>query len=117
MTDYRTNVTGERIVRREDAPVASVSPTCRLIGIEVICPGKVGLSKRAFIRLCDGGLAPKGCKLGARRLWNEAELDAWIAAGCPAVTAPKGRSVNGQANNRLDMGGHRSDYGRKGSSV
>ncbi|MDB5294892.1 MAG: hypothetical protein JWO31_875 [Phycisphaerales bacterium] len=43
------------------------------------------MSKRAWLRLCDGGRAPWGVKLGGRRLWDAAELDAWMAGGCKPV--------------------------------
>jgi hypothetical protein len=57
----------------------------RLIGIDDICPGRIQMSKRAWLRLCDAGRAPWGVKLGNRRLWDAAELEAWIAKGCPSI--------------------------------
>ena len=45
----------------------------------------VGLSYRAWLRLCDAGGAPWGLKLGGARRWNLAELEAWIANGCPKL--------------------------------
>lgn len=55
----------------------------RLVGVDTIIPDKVDMSKRTFLRACDGGLAPWGCKVGGRRLWNLAEIDQWILNGCP----------------------------------
>lgn len=53
-----------------------------------------GLSYRAWLRLCDGGGAPWGLKLGGARRWNLAELEAWIADGCPRVRA-RGSAAGG----------------------
>lgn len=69
---------------KTDAP-----PAQKLGGIDEIIPGRIAMSKRAFLRLCDSGAAPWGIKLGGRRLWNLTEIDQWIASGCPRV-AKKG---------------------------
>ncbi len=45
----------------------------------------VGLSYRAWLRLCDAGRAPWGLKLGGARRWRLDELEAWIGNGCPSV--------------------------------
>ena len=55
----------------------------RLGGVDKIVPDKVDMSKRGWRRACDGGLAPWGCKVGGRRLWNLNEIDEWIRNGCP----------------------------------
>lgn len=90
MPDTQTNATGERIAGREDTPAVNVSPGRRLIGISQVCPHKVPLSKRGWLRLCDSGRAPWGRKLGARRVWDAQEIDEWIAGGCKPVRTPKG---------------------------
>jgi hypothetical protein len=54
-----------------------------LVGVNKIIPDKVDMSKRGWLRACDGGLAPWGCKVGGRRLWNLDEIDTWIRNGCP----------------------------------
>lgn len=46
---------------------------------------KADCSPRHWLRLCDAGLAPWGCKLGSLRRWDASELDAWIAGGCNPV--------------------------------
>ena len=71
----------------DPAPTASR----RLVGLDDVCPGRVQMSGRAWLRLCDAGLAPWGVKLRGRRLWDAAELDAWIADGCKPVRPPKSR--------------------------
>jgi predicted DNA-binding transcriptional regulator AlpA len=73
-----------------NAPVQAAFAGRRLIGIDRVCPGKVAMSKRGWLRLCDSGRAPWGIKLGARRVWDETELDAWIASGCRPVRTVKG---------------------------
>ncbi len=51
---------------------------------------RCGMSVRAWLRLCDAGQAPWGVKLRHLRRWDVAELNDWIAAGCPAVASMKG---------------------------
>jgi predicted DNA-binding transcriptional regulator AlpA len=77
----------------ESPPVNFNGGGRRLIGIDDVCPGLVQMSKRAWLRLCDGGRAPWGIKLGGRRLWDAAELDAWIAGGCRPARTPKSPSA------------------------
>ena len=48
-------------------------------------------STRTVYRLADGGLMPRPRKLGALCRWSKAELDAWIAAGCPSQRKASGR--------------------------
>ncbi|HEX8911603.1 MAG TPA: hypothetical protein VF796_04530 [Humisphaera sp.] len=69
----------------------ATSPQRHLIGLDDVCPGRVQMSGRAWLRLCDAGLAPWGVKLRGRRLWDAAEIDAWIAGGCKPVRPVKGR--------------------------
>ena len=45
------------------------------------------VSTSTFARHADSGLVPGGVKLGGRRLWNVAALEAHIAAGCKPVRA------------------------------
>jgi excisionase family DNA binding protein len=47
-------------------------------------------STRTCYRLADGGLMPRPRKLGALVRWSKADLDQWIAAGCPRVRTSKG---------------------------
>ncbi len=62
----------------------------RLVGINDVAGPMIKISKRAWLRLCEEGKAPWGVKLGARRLWDRAELECWISHGCPAVHAGRG---------------------------
>ena len=41
-------------------------------------------SIRHVHRLADAGKMPQPIKLGSLVRWRRAELDAWIAAGCPS---------------------------------
>jgi excisionase family DNA binding protein len=45
----------------------------------------LGCSDRHVYRLADNGRMPKPRKLGALCRWSRAEIDAWIADGCPVV--------------------------------
>jgi predicted DNA-binding transcriptional regulator AlpA len=46
---------------------------------------RCGIAPRTLLRLADSGRAPWGLKIGGLRRWNVAELDAWIANGCPRI--------------------------------
>jgi excisionase family DNA binding protein len=47
-------------------------------------------SVRHVYRLADAGRMPRPVKLGALVRWRRAEVESWIADGCPAVTKRKG---------------------------
>jgi predicted DNA-binding transcriptional regulator AlpA len=42
-----------------------------------------GVSRATWWRLHAAAKTPAAVKLGRKRLWNRAELEAWIAAKCP----------------------------------
>lgn len=42
-----------------------------------------GLSRSAWYKLAATGKAPRPVKLGRSTRWSRAELERWIAAGCP----------------------------------
>jgi len=42
-------------------------------------------SERTARRHADQGIIPRPMKLGGLLRWNRAEIDAWLAAGCPPV--------------------------------
>ena len=44
----------------------------------------VGVSRATWYGFHSSGRCPMPVKLGRRTLWNVAELEAWVAAGCPA---------------------------------
>lgn len=44
------------------------------------------LSGRTIQRLVAQGLLPAPFKVGAQNRWSRNAIDAWLAAGCPAVT-------------------------------
>ncbi len=74
----------------ETAEEAKLPPGRRLVD-GVTAAGKIGCSYRHWLRLCDGGLAPYGIKLGHLRRWDLVELDAWIANACKPVRRGAGR--------------------------
>ncbi len=47
-------------------------------------------SPRSVRRLADAGRLPPPVKLGALVRWRRAEIDEWLAAGCPPVRVAKG---------------------------
>lgn len=58
-----------------------------------------GASIRHARRLADSGLMPWGIKLGALRRWRRAEMDAWVASGCPPVVL-HGRTPSQRAGSK-----------------
>jgi excisionase family DNA binding protein len=48
-------------------------------------------STRHVTRMSDSGKLPRPLKLGALVRWRRAEIDAWLAAGCPSVRQPKAK--------------------------
>jgi len=47
-------------------------------------------SRRHVARLAAAGRMPGGVHVGALRRWIRAEIETWIADGCPAVAPRKG---------------------------
>lgn len=45
------------------------------------------LSRTALYSGLSTGAIPPGVRIGGRRLWDPAELRAWVAAGCPRIEA------------------------------
>jgi excisionase family DNA binding protein len=44
-------------------------------------------SPRHVYRLSDSGKMPSPVRVGALVRWRRSDLDAWLAAGCPATRA------------------------------
>jgi predicted DNA-binding transcriptional regulator AlpA len=61
--------------------VQSTEPTRRLADSKAVGRA-LGCSWRTVYRLADSGKIPPGCKLGALRRWDMAEIEAFIAGGC-----------------------------------
>ena len=51
----------------------------------------LGVSRRSVYRLADAGRLPRPLKVGRLNRWRRAEIDEWIAAGCPRVDVQGGR--------------------------
>lgn len=45
----------------------------------------LGCSPRHVYRMCDAGKMPVPVRVGALVRWRRAELESWIADGCPQV--------------------------------
>ena len=64
-----------------------------------LCVGAPGfaqlldVSERSLHRLDDAGKVPAGINLGGCKRWSRREIEAWIAAGCPARKEWNLRSV------------------------
>lgn len=45
----------------------------------------LGISRAHWLRMVSSGRAPRGVKLGARRVWVVTELRDWLEAGAPSA--------------------------------
>lgn len=48
----------------------------------------LGISVRTLRRLADAGKGPKPIRLGRCLRWRAADIEAWVAAGCPTEDKP-----------------------------
>lgn len=62
----------------------AAEPSAALLDVRQVA-AFCGCSARTVYRLADAGLMPRPHKLGALCRWSKAEIDAWIASGCPRV--------------------------------
>lgn len=49
----------------------------------------LGCSTRNVFRLSANGKMPSPLKIGVLVRWRQADLDAWLAAGCPPIRQPE----------------------------
>lgn len=57
---------------------------CKLLDVEQVA-AILGISPRGVWRFRDGGRMPAPVTLGRLVRWRQADLTAWVAAGCPDV--------------------------------
>ncbi len=61
------------------------SPDSRvLIDVRAVA-ALLGCSPRHVYRLCDAGKMPQSLKLGKLVRWRRADIEEWVADGCPPV--------------------------------
>ena len=68
----------------KDSDVSVLTPS-KLISIDVVAQ-RLCCSTRHVRRLVDSGRIPRPIKLGALLRWVHADMDRWIADGCPAIS-------------------------------
>ena len=66
------------------------SVSAELLDVKAVTLLLGGCSTRHVYRLADAGSMPRPIRLGKLVRWRRAELEAWIAAGCPSQQ-PGGR--------------------------
>lgn len=60
------------------------TPTTDAVLVDASIPiAMLDISRASWYKLVASGKAPKPIKLGRVSRWNRAELEQWIAAGCP----------------------------------
>ena len=47
----------------------------------------LGLDERTIRRNSEAGVLPKPVRIGGAVRWRRPEIEAWLAAGCPAMEA------------------------------
>jgi len=67
-----------------DAEIDNETPAPALVSVRDLAH-LLNCSQRSVYRLADSGRMPRPVKLGALVRWRRAEIDKWIADGCPAV--------------------------------
>ena len=76
----------KQIVQAPSKPPAGASADALLIDVAAVAK-LLSVSTRHIHRMRDAGLIPAPVKVGRSTRWRRADLDAWIAGGCPAVRA------------------------------
>jgi prophage regulatory protein len=73
--------TGDRLAGRDRAPVEPALLNVRAVA-EMIC-----CAPRTIYRLADAGQLPQPVRVGGLVRWRRADVNDWLAAGCPVVRA------------------------------
>jgi excisionase family DNA binding protein len=66
----------------EKQMMSDTAPAPRLLAVADVAR-LLACSKQHVRRLADAGRMPRPVKLGALVRWNRAEVENWIATGCP----------------------------------
>lgn len=72
----------ETVVETDQAGQGSVAATKALLTIDDLA-ALLGCSRRTVHRLIERGRVPKPCRFGSLLRWPRAQVDAWVARGCP----------------------------------
>ncbi len=78
----------EKVVERPGPVAAAAIPamlTVQEMAVLLRCSG------RTVHRLADAGRLPRPCRVGGLVRWSGADIQAWIAAGCPTSRTTHGR--------------------------
>lgn len=68
-----------------DIVAAKAADAAALIDVRAVAH-LTGLSVRTIWRFQDGGIVPRGLKLGSSAVrWRRSDIDRWIADGCRPV--------------------------------
>lgn len=82
MATLSENASGERIAAPERAPAD-------LLDVNEVAD-RLHVSVRTVHRLSDAGRMPRPLKLNSLSRWRSAEIDQWVADGCPTLRKAKG---------------------------
>lgn len=63
-------------------PDAATAPAAALLDVAAVAE-LLDCSRQHVRRLADAGRMPRPLRIGSLCRWRRAELDAWLAAGCP----------------------------------
>ncbi len=68
---------------RIGGPKPQPAVSAELLDVRAVAAMLGGCSRRHIYRLADAGKMPRPIRLGTLIRWRRADLEAWIAAGCP----------------------------------
>jgi excisionase family DNA binding protein len=72
----------EAVVETDQAGQGSEAATKALLTIDDLA-ALLGCSRRTVHRLIERGRVPKPCRFGSLLRWPRAQVDEWVARGCP----------------------------------
>ena len=66
----------------------TAGPSTGMIDVDAVA-GLLGCSSRHVRRMADSGAMPRPIHLGRLVRWRRADVDQWLAAGCPSCRPAK----------------------------
>lgn len=62
----------------------------------------LSMSRSTVYSLYSSGRLPEGAKVGGKRFWSVAEIEAWVTAGMPPRSVWLARKATGAMNSQLN---------------
>jgi excisionase family DNA binding protein len=78
---------GERVTFAATVAAGAPADEPLLLDVKAVA-ALLGCSSRNVYRLADAGKMPRPLKVGTLVRWRRADIETWIANGCPATPRP-----------------------------